>query len=123
MSLRRKLLNPFAMLGMVAVIGTVAGLGFGGVFDSGGSENQGSTALASTSASAPTPAPAPNHALAPALNDTTTTGTVVEPDPNFEEELRSARISTRGWKTDFSRHTVRFSEIFPAVLVATAFRP
>ena len=41
-----------------------------------------------------------------------TSAKVVEPDPDFEDELRSARLSTRGWKTDFSRHTVPFSEIF-----------
>ncbi len=37
---------------------------------------------------------------------------VVEPDPNFEDELREARFSIRGWETDFSLHTVSFSEIF-----------
>ena len=36
---------------------------------------------------------------------------VVEPDPNFKDELRSARLSTRVWKTDFSRHSVPFNEI------------
>ena len=37
---------------------------------------------------------------------------LVEPDPNFEEAIKEARFSTRGWKTDFRRHTVPFSEIF-----------
>ncbi len=36
----------------------------------------------------------------------------VAPDPSFEKELRKARISTAGWETDFSRHSVPFSEIF-----------
>ena len=36
----------------------------------------------------------------------------IEPDPDFREELARASISTRGWKTDFSRHTVSYSEIF-----------
>lgn len=36
----------------------------------------------------------------------------VAPDPNFEKELKQARISTAGWETDFSRHSVPFSEIF-----------
>ena len=36
---------------------------------------------------------------------------VVAPDPNFREELDRSRISTRGWNTDFSRHTVPFDEI------------
>ena len=63
MSLRRKLLNPFAMLGLVAVIGTVAGLGLAGAFDSDDSDSQETKALASTPT--PTPAPAPNSGEAP----------------------------------------------------------
>ncbi len=90
MSLRRKLLHPFAMLGLVAVIGTVAGLGFGGVFDSDGSGSRESISQASASASTPSPeiteTEAPSHAPAPALNDGSTTAKVVEPDPNFREE-------------------------------------
>ncbi len=35
----------------------------------------------------------------------------VELDPNFQDELDESSISTRGWKTDFSRHTVPFFEI------------
>ena len=35
----------------------------------------------------------------------------VEPDPDFESALRSARISQRGWLTDFSLHTVPYDEI------------
>ena len=34
----------------------------------------------------------------------------VEPDPNFQEALRQAGFSTRGWRTDFSLHTVPFSD-------------
>ena len=36
---------------------------------------------------------------------------VVEPDPDYEAALTSARFRTAGWKTDFSRHTVPYSEI------------
>ena len=36
----------------------------------------------------------------------------VVPDPDFQEELKRARLSTRGWKTDFSLHTVPFNDIF-----------
>lgn len=39
-------------------------------------------------------------------------GKSLAPDPNFARELRQARISTEQWKTDFSRHSVPFSEIF-----------
>ena len=35
---------------------------------------------------------------------------LVEQDPDFEDSLRSARFSTRGWKTDFSYHTVPFGD-------------
>ena len=30
---------------------------------------------------------------------------------NVEQELRLARINTRGWKTDFSRHSIPLDEI------------
>ena len=36
---------------------------------------------------------------------------VVEPDPDYQAALASARFRTAGWKTDFSRHTVPYSEI------------
>ena len=39
---------------------------------------------------------------------------IIEPDPDFEKKLRSARLSTRDWKTDFSLHSVPYSEIFSA---------
>ncbi len=35
----------------------------------------------------------------------------VEPDPDYAAKLAQSRISTYGWRTDFSRHTVPFSEI------------
>ena len=129
MNLRRIFLNPFLLLGLVAVIGIVTGLGLTGTFDSGGSGSRPARAAASSStpnppeiAEAPIPnakvspkiteTETPSHGQAPALNDPTNSGTLVEPDPNFEDELKAARLSTRGWKTDFSRHTVPFSEIF-----------
>ena len=37
---------------------------------------------------------------------------LIEPDPNFAQELAEAGISTALWQTDFSRHTVPFNEIF-----------
>ena len=37
---------------------------------------------------------------------------LVQPAPDFERKLAQARISTRVWKTDFSRHTVPYSESF-----------
>ena len=44
--------------------------------------------------------------------DADSTGTVVDPDPDWEADLASTgRFSTRGWDTDFSRHTVPYSDI------------
>ena len=37
---------------------------------------------------------------------------LVAPDPNFSTALARAGISSRGWETDFSRHTVPFGELF-----------
>ena len=36
---------------------------------------------------------------------------VVKPDHDYETALASARFRTAGWRTDFSRHTVPYSEI------------
>ncbi len=38
-------------------------------------------------------------------------GGAVEPDPDYKAALASARFRTAGWRTDFSRHTVPYSEI------------
>lgn len=35
----------------------------------------------------------------------------VEPDPDYERALSAARLSTRGWDTDFRLHTVPYSQI------------
>ena len=35
---------------------------------------------------------------------------MVEPDPNYEDALDSARFRTGGWQTDFSLHTVPYDE-------------
>ena len=37
--------------------------------------------------------------------------TAVQPDPDYKNALTRAGISTRGWKTDFSLHTVPYDEI------------
>ncbi|MFQ5754715.1 MAG: DUF3179 domain-containing protein [Acidiferrobacterales bacterium] len=41
----------------------------------------------------------------------TASGQLVKPDPDYRKKLASSRISTYGWKTDFSRHSVPFDEI------------
>jgi len=95
---RKKLFISLAALGVVAVIGTLLGLGAAGAFDSSATEFPPMTSSSTAArATAPSTTPAPSG--------------LVAPDPNFEEALREAGISTRGWKTDFSRHTVPFTEI------------
>ena len=45
-------------------------------------------------------------------SEAASTGSLVEPDPDWEAELASvARFSTYGWDTDFSRHTVPYGGI------------
>ncbi len=132
MNLRRKILNPFLLLGLLAVIGIVAGLGLTGTFDTDDTDPKPIRASSSSPASAasgiaktpnpdaaPTPeirvpgaTPSPETDGTEAPSKTTAFASIVDPDPNFEEELRSSRFSASGWKTDFSRHTVPFNEIF-----------
>ena len=63
----------------------------------------------------PSPSPSPTTTSAPTpmseTDDASTPDERVAPDPDFERELREARFSTRGWETDFSRHSVPYSEI------------
>ena len=47
----------------------------------------------------------------PASDQTQSEESIVEPDLNYESALASAGISTFGWLTDFSKHTVTYDEI------------
>ena len=87
MLVKKKLLLSLVALGLMGIGGAVAGLGLAGAFDSDDSS------------------------AAKVTRSATTSGSLVAPDPNLEEELKRARISTRGWETDFSRHSVPYSEI------------
>ncbi|MBT98822.1 MAG: hypothetical protein CL902_09375 [Dehalococcoidia bacterium] len=37
--------------------------------------------------------------------------TMIEPDPDYQQKIEDSRFETRGWRTDFSRHTVDFGDI------------
>jgi hypothetical protein len=37
---------------------------------------------------------------------------IMEPDMQYHQKLDDFSIQTRGWRTDFSRHTVAFGDIF-----------
>ena len=62
------------------------------------------TAVPATATAAPTAEPTPMGAGLGANGG-------VEPDPDYEAALEAARLRTSGWDTDFSLHTVEFSEI------------
>ena len=119
----RKLIKPLVALGLVVIIG--AGIWFGLARGSNSEDNLSakvSQALAisiQTPAPEPTKTPAPKPTATPLHTPTAASGLTGAPspdeavlqDPDFEEALRRAGISTRGWKTDFSKHTVPYSEI------------
>ena len=62
------------------------------------------TAIPATATAAPTAEPTPMAAALDANGE-------VAPDPDYEAALEAARLRTSGWDTDFSLHTVEFSEI------------
>ena len=88
MGTSRKLALTSLGLALVAIIGVVGGLALSASSSSSKDTSQFS------------PPAQPGRA-----------GDSVEPDPDFQGALRRAGISPRGWTTDFSRHSVPFSEI------------
>ncbi len=100
--MNNKLVISVASIAVVAIVGIVAGLGLAGAFNSEDTTSAG--------INNPDPVGDPKPSGPPEEGDPT--GSLVQPDPNYEQELRQAGISTRGWETDFSRHKVSFSEIF-----------
>ena len=95
MAQHKTLLLYFIAIGLIAIVATFAVTGRGGES---------------------TTAPKQVHAArtAPTIEETSepTEEVVVEPDPDYKEALARARLRSSGWKTDFSRHTVRYDEIF-----------
>ncbi|MCH8280453.1 MAG: DUF3179 domain-containing protein [Chloroflexi bacterium] len=59
--------------------------------------------VSDTGGSAPAQEPAATAAPKPVV--------VVQPDPDFLDKMRAAGLSSAGWTTDFSRHTVPFASI------------
>ena len=102
--MKSKHLIPLIGLGLLAIAGAVGGLGLAGAL---GSDDNPTPARASVSSSATAPVPAtattPHQVRASGPGELPADVTV-EPDPDFESALRSARISQRGWLTDFSLH-------------------
>ena len=96
-----KVLLSLVAIGVVVIVGVV-GLSLAGAFDSEGSSQPGERS--------PAPTPTPNLTLH-TPPEASKVGGVIAPDPDFEKALRKAGISQRGWKTDFSLHTVPYDEI------------
>ena len=63
---------------------------------------------AACGAAADAPSPQPT-------TDSTPTRDLIAQDPDFREELDAAGFSTRGWATDFSRHSVPYDEIIVGI--------
>ncbi len=93
--------------GLIGIVIIVASLGLIGAL--------GSDAPSSTNVREPTTSPSTTTTPIPTpMSETDVTSSLderVAPDPNFKRELREARFSTSGWETDFSRHSVPYSEI------------
>ncbi len=93
--------------GLIGIVIIVASLGLTGAL--------GSDAPSSTNVREPTTSPSTTTTPIPTpMSETDVTSSPderVAPDPNFKRELREARFSTSGWETDFSRHSVPYSEI------------
>ena len=96
-------------LALVAVVGIAVGLDLAGATSA---DDVGRDAQLSSQARAAVPEPAPTPTPSPAPVNVPLKEPTVAPDPNFEAELRNVSISTNGWETDFSRHSVPYSEIF-----------
>ncbi len=85
------------LVGLAAAAIVGGGVGLRQLTDSGSEEISTPQSLLPAATTAPTTASDPN--------------VTVLPDPNFREGLSQARISTSGWTTDFSLHSVPYSEI------------
>ena len=99
--LNRGTLIPIVGLALVIFVG--GGVALSQLTDSGSEESSTPQSLLPAATTAPTNASEPIVTSEP--------GVTVAPNPNFREELSQAGISTSGWTTDFSLHSVPYSDI------------
>ena len=71
---------------------------------------QQATGIIGTIGASPTPDAQPAMTTAPQAS-TNSEQSSVTPDPDYERALNAARLNTNGWDTDFSLHTVPYSQI------------
>ena len=109
--------RPLLALAIVVLgAGLALGIAVSGVFSSDAESPMADSDGREPTAEAGLLAPQAASADQPVVSDTgrsteAEAAPVVEPDPDYEAEILSAGLSTRGWKTDFSRHTVPYAEI------------
>ena len=94
-------------LGLIGIVIIVVSLGLTGAL---GSDDP-SPAMGQKPTAPPSPTTPPTPTPMSETDDDSTPDERVSPDPDFKRELREARFSTSGWETDFSRHSVPYSEI------------
>ena len=91
---KKNLLIPSVALGLAAILGAVVVIALAGSSD-------------------PEPPTLTSPSEVPALSESPASRAgAITPDPDYRAALRSAGISTGGWETDFSLHSVPYSEIF-----------
>ena len=95
---KKVLVTILISLTLAAIAGSVVGL----ALMSGSRDDRPS--MAAVEAEEPTPGP--DAAATSTSGFPPRSGMLVAPDPDFEKALKNASFRTRGWKTDFSLHTV-----------------
>ena len=108
MAAKNTLYKSRITLGVAVMAGVVAALG---ISCGSGSSTKIFPPMVPSTTAAQAPAVSPSHTAVPPKSAAGSGNGLVAPDPNFRQALRDAGLSTRGWKTDFSRHTVPFTEI------------
>ncbi len=117
----KRLSITLLILGMGAIIG-IASFGLIGAFDSNEPSssteiplstagNLGQFESAGDTRSAEDLAATDTLIAIPENEGLTVSESGVVPDPDYKEKLKAARLSTLGWDTDFSLHTVPFGEV------------
>ncbi|MCH8989441.1 MAG: DUF3179 domain-containing protein [Chloroflexi bacterium] len=109
--------------GLISVAVALAAVACGGdtFSPTGKPASTASPASEASGTTRPSPSPTPSEVAPTPTVQSTPSGVrgsflnveptgLVEQDPDFEDGLRSARFSTGGWKTDFSYHTVPFTD-------------
>lgn len=103
---------PTKWLATAAVFSAVLGIACGSAATSFPTASPTTDSGASEATSSPTAGPTADAGTSGAISDNGPgPPAILEPNPLYKAELDATRLRTRGWRTDFSRHTVAFDEI------------